>query len=503
MELKELIKHISMTENIITSGIEIKNIHIHSKLIEKGSIFFAISGYNNDGHEYIQEAVGKGAVAVVGEKEILTLSVPYIRVPDVREALGKVASDFYGHPSKMHKMIGVTGTNGKTTTSHMISKILQGAGHTCSLIGTLGMKINKNNYESKSTTPDTITLQRMLCESKDECVVMEVSSHGIHQKRIEGTTYDFVIFTNLSHEHLDYHASMEEYFNVKSSLFEKLKPGGEAIVNSSCPWGKKLIERLREKGIPTLTFGKENTDNLQLLSVIGKEQQEIIMNESGKTYRITLPMAGYHNVMNAMATILLARRFGIKFESIQQGFNEYKGTPGRLEIYKDQSRIDFVIDYAHTPDGLEHCLKTLCDLNYKRIIHVFGFRGNRDESKRKKMVEISNEYCDRMILTLDDLNGINPKKMVAELNELSTYCKNDKSIVFPDRTVALQYAWESGLPGDCIVITGKGPELYQQSFTIPTKTDFETIEYIRQDKDSMVSRNLKINDYVKAIDSNR
>ncbi len=203
MELTQLMKGISMKDNIIPR-IEIRNIHFHSKFVEKNDLFIAISGFNQDGHQYIQEAIERGATVVVGERNLPPLKVPYIRVQDARVALGKIASVFYGNPSQTHKMIGITGTNGKTTTAHMIHHILQSTGQSCSLIGTLGCLINGTKYETKSTTPDALTLQRLLHESTEQCVAMEVSSHGIHQKRIEGTEYDYAIFTNLSHEHLDY-----------------------------------------------------------------------------------------------------------------------------------------------------------------------------------------------------------------------------------------------------------------------------------------------------------
>lgn len=475
-----LMKDIQIQANSLPI-IEVKNIHFHSKSITKGDLFIAISGSNQDGHQYIQEAITRGAAVIIGENDSLPLPVPYIRVKDARETLGKMATIYYGNPSRSHKMIGITGTNGKTTTAYMIHHILRFAGHTCSLIGTLGSLINGETYETKSTTPDAITLQKLLCASNDHCVVMEVSSHGIHQKRIEGTKYDYALFTNLSHEHLDYHSNLDEYFKIKSSLFEKLKTNGEAIVNSSCPWGERLIEKLRTKNIPLFTFGHQSDDDLQLLSSKGKAQQIMTLKEQEKLYTIKLPLPGAYNVSNAMASILLARRMGIEFDVIKEGFEGFKGTPGRLEIYKHQSNIDFIIDYAHTPDGLEQCLKAIHELGYRRIIHIFGFRGKRDVLKRKQMIDISDCYSEQVILTLDDLNGVSIEEMIGELDLLSSQCLEGKAIIHADRTEAILYAWENALPGDCLVITGKGPETYQQSFSLPTRTDQETIHYILND----------------------
>ncbi|MDF0728860.1 UDP-N-acetylmuramoyl-L-alanyl-D-glutamate--2,6-diaminopimelate ligase [Cytobacillus sp. S13-E01] len=474
MKLSKLISHLFTHRKI--PEIDINSIQFKSTLVRKGDVFIAIKGYNEDGHNYIKDSILNGAVAVIGEKDIKSLSVPYFQVKDSREALGQIAAIYYNHPSSVHNMIGITGTNGKTTTAYMVRHLLQSSQKSCSLISTVTNYINGMELIATATTPDALELQRILSLSSDEFAVMEVSSHGLDQKRVEGIHFDFGIFTNLSHEHLDYHHDLDQYFKIKSELFYRLKPQGEAIVNSSSPWGTKLIEKLRSDGIPVFTFGKSPNDTLQLHSYDGNS----IINVSwqGERLDLKLNMPGIYNVQNALAAILVALRIGINFQSIKNSFETFTGVPGRFEVYKHSSGVTFIVDYAHTPDGLENFLKTVRTNHDKKLIHIFGFRGKKDLSKRKFMLQTSVFYSDEVILTIDDLNGVEKENMVSELYELSNRWGKGKTRIIVDRTKAIEYAWENASDEDYIVVTGKGPETYMEHFALPTETDEKTIKFL-------------------------
>lgn len=306
---------------------------------------------------------------------------------------------------------------------------------------------------------------------------MEVSSHGLHQKRVEGVKFNYGIFTNLSHDHLDYHKDFDSYFETKYELFKKLKSGGEAIVNSSCLWGKKLIKKLEVEGIPIYTFGEEAKDDLQLISV-DSATNYIMVKYLKEILQFKLSMPGIYNVKNAMAAILVALRIGLDKNEIQKAFGTFKGVPGRFEVYQNPLDISLIVDYAHTPDGLDNFLSTLYYSKQNKIFHVFGFRGDGDSLKRAPMLQISTQYCDEVILTFDDLKGIPTNKMEEELNRLAIQWGRRKTRIIPDRTRAIEFALENALCGDLIAITGKGPEPYKDQYVLPVGSDAETIHYL-------------------------
>lgn len=324
------------------------------------------------------------------------------------------------------------------------------------------------------TTPDAVTLQRWLQESRDKHVVMEVSSHGLTQNRVDPIEFDYALFTNLSHEHLDYHKTAEAYFAAKSRLFELLKPEGEAIVSTFDAYGQRLANQLRANKQEVYTYGPHTDDTLRLTYMDDQPQPAFQVREGHTISTFVLPLPGKHNVMNAMAAILTARRQHIPMASAAMALSVFPGVPGRHEIIHHPSGARFIIDYAHTPDGLEHCLQSVHSYAPRRLMHVFGFRGGRDESKWGAMLEISQAYSHQTILTSDDLNGVSPAQMEARYRP---YAGASVEIQL-DRTEALQQLWEQADPGDCILITGKGPEAYKQDFKLGTRTDRETLELL-------------------------
>ncbi|TDL78770.1 UDP-N-acetylmuramoyl-L-alanyl-D-glutamate--2,6-diaminopimelate ligase [Peribacillus frigoritolerans] len=466
---------------------EITGIDANSAKIKPGCLFVAISGFERDGHDYIKDAINKGAAAVVGEKDLTDLPVPYVRVANSRDTLANLAAHFYDYPSRKHIMIGITGTNGKTTTSFMLRHILRHAGYSCALFGTVHNVINGQAYSSKNTTPDALELQRLLAESKDDVVIMEVSSHGLSQKRLEGIEFDVGLFTNLAHEHLDYHNTIEEYFEVKQQLFSKLKQGGKAIISTHDEWGQKLAGLLKEKNIQVSTFGRSPMDDLEFTSENDVHCSNFEVTENGEELRFSMSIPGLHNIYNASMAYLTGRKIGVDSAKLIEGFRTFKGIPGRFEMYSHQKDATAVIDYAHTADAFEYILKTARDCGAKRIFHVFGFRGDRDESKRAEMMEISSRMSDCSILTFDDLNGVEQNEMIDELQAYLKSSGKEADLLVPDRTLAIQKAWELAEAGDWILVTGKGSEKYKDQYELPAESDQETFRLLMNEKEPVAT----------------
>ncbi|WP_409291919.1 UDP-N-acetylmuramoyl-L-alanyl-D-glutamate--2,6-diaminopimelate ligase [Peribacillus sp. SCS-37] len=452
--------------------LDITGLQIDSRLIKEGDAFVAISGYVVDGHDYIEEAVSRGAGIVIGEKP-LSLQVPYIQVEDSRNSLAKLAAAFYNYPSENHKIIGITGTNGKTTCSYMIRHILKTACKTCSLIGTISYIINEVELSPENTTPNSLKLQEMLAESRDEFIVMEISSHALDQSRIEGLQLDLGLFTNLSHDHLDYHHTMEEYFQVKSKMFSYLKVRGRAVINTLDPYGQRLALQLETGDAAVKILGRRGSD-LSLGRIDGRRFTFFM---GGAEYSVHLNMPGIHNVYNAALSILACVEAGISVDLAVSAMASFSGVPGRFEIFRQPSGGIFVIDYAHTEDAIEACLKTIQEMGAKRIIHILGFRGGRDISKRKRMLEASAGYSSRILLTGDDRNGLSADQEIEGLIEAAESAGITAEII-ADRTLAIEEAWGQVEEGDVVLLSGKGPERYKEKYWLPAESDRGVLEYL-------------------------
>jgi UDP-N-acetylmuramoyl-L-alanyl-D-glutamate--2,6-diaminopimelate ligase len=473
-----------MTQIALTDLLKVINtlsytgIQSNSKLIEVGNIFVAIDGTAVDGHKFIDDAIKSGAIAVVGQKHVRGLPVPYFQVSDTRQAIGILAANFFEYPSNKHTIIAITGTNGKTTTAYLIRHILAYTGEGCSIFGTVEHAVNGKKIPAINTTPDANLLQKLLSESNDRYVVMEASSHGIVQHRLEGTEIDYGLFTNLSHDHLDYHGNLENYFQAKAQLFNKLKKNGEAIIGSYTPWGLKLKDQLLTERKLVYSFGEKDEDDLHLLSVDSSKGTNFQIREGFRKVGLNSPLPGIHNIWNTMQAYLVCRRIGIEPREIVEALRTFTGVPGRFEQFSFPRRAKFIVDYAHSPDAIAHCLNTSRQMTKGRLVHIFGFRGKRDRQKRATMVETSAQLSDEVILTLDDLNGEDLEEMLNEINSIISRVGQGKTKVILDRTEAIKYAWETAKIGDTVIITGKGPEKYKQSFLIPSNSDQETISYL-------------------------
>lgn len=470
----ENIKTIPQKEELNT--IDIKGITENSAKLEKGSVFVAIEGYEKDGHDFINHAIEQGAAIIVGQKAIENLPVPYIQVPDSRKILGQLAANFYGHPCKNKLVIGITGTNGKTTTGLLTTHLLRKAGYTVSFFGTVFNEMNGKRLDSSLTTPSASMIQKALSESEDEVVVIEVSSQGLEQHRMEGMSFDYGLFTNLQHDHLDYHKTIDDYFMAKKKLFSLLKPNGKAIVNQDNDWGNKLVHLLRNESKDVLTVGEtDGADTRYIFNEKDHSKLEI----KQETIQAKAPLPGKYNLLNlAMATTVL-HDLGKNMSKLEEMIADLEPIPGRFEIYDLTESVKGIVDYAHTAEAMEAVLSTISS-NYPgyRMTHVFGFRGKRDESKRLNMVKTSSRFCDRTILTIDDLNGVEEGVMKDAYEELVRSNETDDVDIVMDRTEAIRQLFTEAKEPTIILVTGKGHEKYKQAYSLPVESDKETFVYL-------------------------
>ncbi|ANC76994.1 hypothetical protein ABE65_009330 [Fictibacillus phosphorivorans] len=473
MKLKALLSHLSIP-TVIEDDPLITGITSHSKKVKPGNLFFAISGVQADGHQYIQEAFDNGAAAVIGEYDENIGPGVYIYAEETKRLLSLAASFFYEEPYRKHKMTGITGTNGKTTTSFLLQHILHVHGMTSALFGTVYHYINSEIVKSSHTTPDPVTLQKMLLRSNDEVVVMEVSSHGIEQNRIDGITYDQAIFLNLTHDHLDYHGTMESYFLCKSKLFSYLKNKGTAIICSEGEYGKRLRDDLRSKSdLQIWTYGKRKSDDFYIEDV-GIDSFNLVHETLQVT--VSLPLPGEYNALNTTAAIAAALDYGIPIKNSVEYLKSFAGIPGRFEEITLNNGTEVIVDYAHTPDGVSQVLEAASKkAGVRPLYHVFGFRGNRDLTKRTEMIKISLEYSTKTVLTVDDLNGLDRDQLLQETKEAIPRSSH-QPVIIEDRTDAIFFALKEAPANSVVIITGKGPEKYKETYNHPSTSDLDSVE---------------------------
>jgi len=479
MKIKDILTmgHLEYSETLDQS-LNVKGITDNSNEVGPGYIFIAIKGHKADGHIYIQQAIANGAILIIGENDRIDLTVPYLKVKNARKTLGQVAKELYKDPSKNKIMIGVTGTNGKTTISFFVKQLLEKQGYSVSSIGTIYNEINGKRIQSVNTTPNAKTINQLLRASSDQVVVMEVSSQGLEQDRLEGIQFDYALFNNLQHDHLDYHDTMEEYFECKALLFEKLKPDGTAIINYDDNWGKKLTERLTAEGKKVVTVGEEQTNEVQILA---KELDNVSVRYKNNEYDLRSPLPGVHNLENLTMASCVAHELGVSYEKVTPYMAQFSGIVGRFEIFHLANKVTVVVDYAHTPDALATSINTAISKGANRIITVFGFAGNRDESKRKAMLENVCQLSTHAILTVTELFDSTIDNLYADYVSIQKECHvEDKTSIIMDRTLAIQKAIGGAQAGDWVLLLGKGHEQYKENYALKTKTDQETVNYLQE-----------------------
>lgn len=473
MRLRELVANLPKAR-LIGDDVEVTDITHDSRKVREGSIFVCLKGLKVDGHDFIQDALRKGAVAVVAEREVSTNGKPLVLVPDSREALAWLCHRFHGEPTKSLTVIGVTGTNGKTTTTHLIAHLLNsefGKGvEVAAVLGTVGVKWRGQIWETDQTTPDAPELVRWLARLRDEgakFVVMEVSSHALAQKRSDGILFDAAVFTNLSRDHLDFHGDFENYFAAKARLFTEYAEIARqhdkffhAFINADDPYGQRLLTMCPA---PKTTYGfNEDADYRAVdlhLSPSGTQFTIVTRPLSHAPRPFFTRLLGRFNVANALAAVAVARHFGVSWETIADALPNFKAPPGRLEIVDEGQPFTVAVDYAHTPDALEKVILTVRELTEGRVIVVFGCGGDRDPTKRPEMGRIATQLADYTVITSDNPRTEDPLKIIEQI--VAGVVPGAKYHVEPDRRRAIAHAIEFARPKDFILIAGKGHETYQ------------------------------------------
>ena len=462
----------------------IQSIHYDSRTVTPGGIFVAIQGHRLNGHAYIEEAIEKGAVAIMTEREWSEQSsVSVVEVENARLSLAALSSAFYREPHREVRMIGITGTNGKTTTAYLIESILRAAGLEPGVIGTINYRFGGRSFPNPVTTPESLDLMRLLRQMADNGsthVVLEVSSHGLDLHRVAYCEFDVGVFTNLSRDHLDYHHDMESYWRCKKELcIGRLGVGSKrgqaaAVINWDDPRGKELFD---EVSVPCLRVGFAKACEIRAQDVklnIDSTSGSVHTPHQG-AFAFTSPLVGTHNVYNILTATGVAVALGLPLETIQKGIEALQGVPGRLEAVSNDLGLFVFVDYAHTPDALENVLGVLKGLTPGRLITVFGCGGDRDREKRPMMGRTAGRLSDLAVLTSDNPRTESPEAILADIvegtaaaqshqydpEELKEGFEDVGYVVVPDRKTAIALGLGAARSGDTVVIAGKGHETYQ------------------------------------------
>ena len=467
--LRSLVAAPSAAELGVAADTGVSAIAYDSRRVVAGSVFVALKGLKADGGAFVEQAIARGAIAVVSESpRPEDVAVPWIVVTDARLALALLADRFFNHPSRRMPVIGVTGTNGKTTTSYLLCSILDAAGMRAGMLGTVAYRIAGEDREASRTTPEAPDVQQLLSEMLERgsrSAVMEVSSHALSLKRVDGMRFAAGIFTNLTRDHLDFHEDMEAYFAAKRRLFEMLPKGSPAVVNLDDPRGESLVTISPRPITYAITAAADVTPGQIEMSLAGL-RGEI------KTPKGIVPIAsrlvGRPNLYNILAATATATALDIPNEAIARGIESLSGVPGRFEVVSDRDDdITVVVDYAHTDDALRNLLETARPLASQRIVTVFGCGGDRDRSKRPLMGMVAARLSDVVVITSDNPRSEDPKRIIEEIErgipagtQASTRAPQVESVV--DRAAAIERAVSTANKGDVVLIAGKGHEKYQQ-----------------------------------------
>jgi UDP-N-acetylmuramoyl-L-alanyl-D-glutamate--2,6-diaminopimelate ligase len=441
---------------------DVRDIQYDSRLVQPGDIFVAIRGFQTDGHNFIDEAVKRGAVVVVAEKEGKYKPGVKVFVDDSRLALAQLASAYYDHPSSQLSAVGVTGTNGKTTISYWIRSILDAAGAKTGLIGTVKYYIGKEKFPAIRTTPESLDMQALLRKMVDsgvDTVVLEVSSHALVLKRVYGIDFKVGIFTNLTREHLDFHQNMESYQKAKGILFDSLRHNKVAVLNADDPVSQ-IYARLTQAQKLFYSLKNSKAEFYAKNYRFTPAGTEVVFStpQGEESYRLKL--TGEFNLSNFAAVLATVHSLGLDYEMIRKGAENFTGAPGRMERVDLGQNFNIWIDYAHTPDGMERVFRTVKSFTRGRLICLFGCGGDRDRGKRPHMGKIAEEWGDSIILSSDNPRSEDPAKIVEEI--LSGIKDKNNVKVILDRKEALEFAVSSAGAKDSLLVTGKGHENYQE-----------------------------------------
>jgi UDP-N-acetylmuramoyl-L-alanyl-D-glutamate--2,6-diaminopimelate ligase len=478
MELEKLIRRLEKPLVTGTLARDVTSICYDSRQVAPGSLFCAIEGNQVDGHAFIEQAIEKGAIAVVSQKPHLTTRATHIQIKDSRDALARLAATFYEDPSARLQLVGVTGTNGKTTTTFLIKHLLERAGQRTGLIGTVSYQIGERLLPAQRTTPESVDLQQLFSQALEAgCVnlAMEVSSIALALNRVDEMRFRAAVFTNLTQDHLDFHRGMKEYFQAKEKLFEKISDetpkSGIGIINVDDPYGQQLVARFSDR-LNVVTYGMGARADFRAsnyrIEPTGTSYQ---LDVKGKSYLVRIPLIGRFNIYNSLAALATASTLGIDIRSSVLALARAPQIPGRLEAVPAKRQFQVFVDYAHTDDALLNVIKTCRDLNPARLIVVFGCGGDRDRAKRPLMGAVADQFADYSIVTSDNPRKEDPEAIIHDV-VAGFKGRNFETIV--DRREAITRAITLASPRDIVLIAGKGHEKYQEfrDHTVP----FDDIE---------------------------
>ncbi len=484
INLKEIIYKVAIEAVKGSTDIAINKMDFDSRKIEANDVFVAIRGTISDGHDYIEKAINLGAIAIVCDNlpEILVNGITYIQVKDTNTAMAFMAANYFGNPSQNLKLVGITGTNGKTTIASLLYQLFKKAGYKVGLLSTVKIMVDEMEYKASHTTPDSITINyylREMVNSGIEYCFMEVSSHGIHQKRTEALHFVGGIFTNLSHDHLDYHPTFAEYRDVKKSFFDNLPKTAFALSNIDDKNGQVMLQNTVSK---KLTYALKSYADYKA-QILENQLSGLGLKINGN--EVWVKLIGTFNAYNLLAIYGTAVELGMKSLEVLRLLSDLESVSGRFQFIVSNANITAIVDYAHTPDALENVLKTINDIRTKneQLITVVGCGGNRDKTKRPIMAAIATELSDKAILTSDNPRNEDPEVIINEMERGVEPQNFKKSLSITDRKQAIKTACQLAQPNDIILIAGKGHETYQEIQGV--RHDFDDMKIVKELLDQM------------------
>ncbi|SHL82333.1 UDP-N-acetylmuramoyl-L-alanyl-D-glutamate--2,6-diaminopimelate ligase [Flavobacterium xinjiangense] len=477
--LKDILYKVAIEAVKGSTDIAIDKMDFDSRKIEKDDVFIAIRGSISDGHDYIEKAIEQGAVAIVCDTfpETITKGITYVQVKDTNSALAFMAANYFGDPSEKLKLVGITGTNGKTTIASLLYQLFKKAGFKVGLLSTVKILVDEQEYKATHTTPDSITINHYLKEMVEngvEYCFMEVSSHGIHQKRTEALHFVGGIFTNLSHDHLDYHPTFAEYRDVKKSFFDNLPKSAFALVNIDDKNGPVMLQNTVAK---KLTYALKSYADYKA-QILENQLSGLLLKINGN--EVWVKLIGTFNAYNLLAIYGTAVQLGMESLEVLRLLSDLESVSGRFQFIVSASNITAIVDYAHTPDALENVLKTINDIRTKneQLITVVGCGGNRDKTKRPIMAGIASELSDKAIFTSDNPRNEDPEVIIAEMEQGVAPQNYKKTLTITDRKQAIKTACQLAQPNDIILIAGKGHETYQEINGV--RHDFDDMKIVKE-----------------------
>lgn len=480
--LTQILNNIDPISPIINGEKQIYGLTYNSKLVKENEIFIALSGQKTDGNLFIDQAIKSGASVIISEKkkpEFIPDNIEWIQVNDSRKTLAQCSANWFDHPSEKLTIIGITGTNGKTTTSIMIKTMLELSGISVGLIGTLGCFFQSKKIETGFTTPESLELNKLfldMIQSGITHVVMEVSSHALDLKRVHGIKFSYAIFTNLTHDHLDFHGTVENYLNAKKILFDQLTSNSKAILNQDDPNWKKMSESCKAE---IITYGLTEMADWKASGISsGFTGQYFTITGKDFKHELYMKLPGKFNIYNSLAAISTATYLGVDWKIIRETLNEKINVPGRFQtISSPKNKWVAVVDYSHTPDSLEKTLQAIQEIkgHDQKVVTIFGCGGDRDKTKRPKMGEIACKLSDHVIITSDNPRTENPELII---QEIAIGCTGYNPQLIVDRKEAIFIAVHQAEPETILLIAGKGHENYQEINGV--KTHFDDAEIVAE-----------------------